>query len=140
MAEALVRHRAGSRVDARSAGSQPKALHPNAVRVMAERGIDISDATTKHLRRFGRVRFERVVTLCDRVREICPEFLGHPPAVHWSIPDPALEGDTDDTSYPAFVRTADELDTRIGVLLAQLSPPQEDPHGRPDRQRALPRR
>jgi len=140
MAEALLRRRSGGTVDARSAGSHPKALHPNSVRVMAERDIDISDATTKHLRRFARVRFDRVVTLCDRVREICPEFPGHPLAVHWSIPDPALEGETADTSYPAFVRTADELDSRIGVLLAQLSSTEEDPHGPPDRQRALSRR
>lgn len=140
MAEALLRHRSAGVIDARSAGSHPKALHANAVRVMAERGIDISAATTKHLRRFTRVRFDRVVTLCDRVREICPEFPGHPLAVHWSIPDPVLEGDTDDASYPAFARTADELDGRISVLLAQLSPPEEDSHGRPDRQRALSRR
>jgi ArsR family transcriptional regulator, arsenate/arsenite/antimonite-responsive transcriptional repressor / arsenate reductase (thioredoxin) len=139
IAEALLRHRSGGVVDARSAGSHPKALHANAVRVMAERGIDISAATTRHLRRFARVHFDRVITLCDRVREICPEFPGRPLAVHWSIPDPALEGETDDASYPAFVRTADELDARIGVLLAQLSPPEEDPHGRPDRQRALSR-
>lgn len=140
MAEALLRHRSGGAVDARSAGSHPKAVHANAVRVMAERGIDISAATTKHLRRFSRVRFDRVVTLCDRVREICPEFLGDPLAMHWSIPDPALEGDNDDASYPAFARTVDELDARIGVLLAQLSQPKEDPRERPDRQRALSRR
>jgi ArsR family transcriptional regulator, arsenate/arsenite/antimonite-responsive transcriptional repressor / arsenate reductase (thioredoxin) len=140
MAEALTQHRSGAAVEARSAGSHPKPLHPNAVRVLSERGIDISGATTKHLRRFQRTRFDRVVTLCDRVREVCPEMRGAPPTAHWSIPDPALEGDTDEASYPAFVRTADELDTRITHLLAQLTPPEEGPHGRPDRQRALPRR
>src|SRR4051812_13200838 len=59
MAEALLVARSGGAVDARSAGSHPKALHPNAVRVMAERGIDISGRPTKHLRRFARVRFDR---------------------------------------------------------------------------------
>jgi protein-tyrosine-phosphatase/DNA-binding transcriptional ArsR family regulator len=140
IAEALLRHWSRGQVDARSAGSHPKVLHPNAVRVMAERGIDISGATPKHLRRFARTRVDRVITLCDRVREICPEFPGGPVAVHWSIPDPALEGD-DTASYAAFVRTAEELDTRIGLLLAQLATPKEDhAHGRPDRQRALSRR
>lgn len=120
IAEALLVERSGHTVHARSAGSHPKVLHPNAVRVLAERGIDISGQTTKHLRRFARSHFDAVVTLCDRVREICPEFPKHPRLAHWSIPDPALEGDTDDATYPAFERTADELETRIGLLLAQL--------------------
>jgi ArsR family transcriptional regulator, arsenate/arsenite/antimonite-responsive transcriptional repressor / arsenate reductase (thioredoxin) len=142
MAEALLRERSAGSIDARSAGSQPKTVHPNAVRVMAERGIDISGQTTKHLRRFARSRFDRVITLCDRVREICPDFPGEPIAAHWSVADPALEGDSDDASYPAFVRTADELEVRVGLLLAQLADqPTEVRHdGRPVRQRSLSRR
>jgi protein-tyrosine-phosphatase len=123
MAEALLEDMSGHLVEARSAGSHPKVLHPNAVRVMADRGIDISSCRTKHLRRFSRMRFDHVVTLCDRVREICPEFPKHPTLAHWSVPDPALEGDSNDASYPAFERTARELETRIEFLLAQLIAP-----------------
>jgi ArsR family transcriptional regulator, arsenate/arsenite/antimonite-responsive transcriptional repressor / arsenate reductase (thioredoxin) len=123
MAEALVQQRSGHTVDARSAGSHPKVLHPNAVRVMAERGIDISGRPTKHLRRFARMRFDHVITLCDRVREVCPEFPRHPALAHWSIADPAAEGDSDDATYPAFERTAEELESRIGFLLPQLIAP-----------------
>lgn len=119
MAEALLHERSGGAVDARSAGSHPKTLHPNAVRVMAERGIDISGRPTKHLNRFARTRFDRVVTLCDKVREICPEFPGQPTTSHWSMPDPAA--DTGAASYSAFVRTADELETRVELLIAQLT-------------------
>ncbi len=126
MAEALVRTRSNHTVDARSAGSAPKPLHPNAVRVMAERGIDISGHGVKHLRRFARTRFDRVITLCDRVREICPEFPGPPVTAHWSIADPALEGDTDDATYAAFQRTADELDQRIDFLLLELAVPTKE--------------
>jgi protein-tyrosine-phosphatase len=61
-----------------------------------------------------------VITLCDRIREVCPEFPSHPRLVHWSIPDPALEGATDRASYPAFERTAAELETRIAFLLPML--------------------
>lgn len=121
IAEALVRTMSGRTVEARSAGSHPKALHPNAVRVMADRGIDIAGHPTKHLRRFARMHFDVVITLCDRVREVCPELPGHPEVAHWSVPDPALEGDSDAASYPAFQRTADELEQRIGFLLAQLT-------------------
>ena len=88
---------------------------------MAERGIDIAGNSTKHLRRFARMRFDRVITLCDKVREICPEFPGAAATAHWSIADPAAAGTTDDASYPAFQRVADELDERVDVLIAELA-------------------
>jgi protein-tyrosine-phosphatase len=121
MAEALLTRLSGGAARACSAGSHPKPLHANAVRVMAERGIDIAANKTKHLDRFARGRFDRVITLCDKVREICPEFPGSPVAVHWSMPDPAAAGADDDDSYPAFVAAADELEARIELLLTELS-------------------
>ena len=122
MAEALLRHRTGGAVDVRSAGSHPKVLHPTAVTVMAERGIDLSGHEAKPLTRFRRMRFEHVITLCDKVREICPEFPGQPATAHWSVADPALEGDGR-TGYVAFQRTADEIDGRVSGLIARLSQP-----------------
>ena len=61
-------------------------------------------------------RFGYVITLCDRVREVCPEFPGQPQLIHWSIADPAGEADP----RAAFRRVAAELRTRIGFLLARL--------------------
>jgi protein-tyrosine-phosphatase len=123
MAEALVEHLSDGAITAASAGSQPKPLHPNAVRVMKRRGIDISANRTKHLDEFIAQRFDMVITLCDRVREVCPEFSSHPQMVHWSIPDPAREGPTNRASLPAFERTAAELETRIAYLLPLLLEP-----------------
>jgi protein-tyrosine-phosphatase/DNA-binding transcriptional ArsR family regulator len=120
MAEAILQHQGAARVEAMSAGSQPKDLHPDAVRVMRERGIDISGSRSKHLREYAEERFDHVISLCDRVRERCPDFPGAPTVAHWSIPDPA----TEELGYPAFVRTADELDTRIEFLLHAI----EDAH------------
>ena len=120
IAEALAVHRSGGAVEARSAGSHPKALHPNAVRVMAERGIDISANRTKPIARFTRTRFDRVVSLCDKVREVCPELPGGPLAAHWSIADPSAAGDSDAASYPAFEQVAEEIDVRVDLLLADL--------------------
>lgn len=120
MAEALLDHRSGHAIHARSAGSHPKPLHPNAVRVMAERGMDIAGRPTRHLTRFARSRFDRVITLCDKVRETCPEFPGQPVTAHWSIADPASDGGTDEESYPAFQRVADELETRVSLLIEQM--------------------
>jgi len=131
IAEALVEHRSGGAVVARSAGSKPKPLHPNAVRVMAERGIDIAGRPTKSLTRFANQRFDRVITLCDKVREICPEFPGAPIAAHWSIADPASAGDTDSATYAAFERVTDEIASRVALLLADLrtQQPERTHHG-----------
>jgi ArsR family transcriptional regulator, arsenate/arsenite/antimonite-responsive transcriptional repressor / arsenate reductase (thioredoxin) len=68
-----------------------------------------------------------VITLCDRVREVCPEFPAHPQLVHRSVPDPVIEGSTNRASCPAFERTAAELETRISFLLHL---PSEPPTGR----------
>jgi protein-tyrosine-phosphatase len=122
MAEALARARSGGRVEAHSAGSAPKALHPYAVRVMREEhGIDLAGQHPKYLGTFAEQPFDWVISLCDRVREVCPEFPGQPETVHWSIPDPAA----DEAGYPAFQQTADELETRIGFLLPALTTPEE---------------
>lgn len=88
---------------------------------MAERGIDISGQPTKHFYRFARTHFDHVITLCDKVREVCPELPDRPLYAHWSMPDPAAEGETDDATYPAFERTTRELETRIGHLIPRLS-------------------
>jgi protein-tyrosine-phosphatase len=131
MAEALVRHQSAGAIEAASAGSNPKPLHPNAVRVMKQRGIDISANRTKHLDEFVPQHFDLVITLCDRVREVCPEFPGHPDMVHWSIPDPAQTGSTARSSYPAFEHTASELDARISFLLCAMdeTPTRRSSHG-----------
>jgi protein-tyrosine-phosphatase/DNA-binding transcriptional ArsR family regulator len=123
IAEAVVEQRSAGAVDARSAGSHPKPLHPNAVRVMAERGIDITDRSTKSLRQFARSRFDQVITLCDKVREVCPEFPGAPVAAHWSMADPAAAGGTDAATYPLFEQLADEIEGRVALLLAELEIP-----------------
>jgi len=120
MAEALAEQLSGGAVRAVSAGSHPKPLHPNAVRVMRERGIDIGGQRSKHLSEFTGRRFDYVISLCDRVREVCPEFPGGPASIHWSIPDPAREPGSDDETLPAFERTATELCTRIGFLIQAI--------------------
>ena len=117
MAEALLRRRSGGRVATFSAGSRPRPIHPDAVTVMAERGIDLSTARPKHVDEFTGQRFDQVITLCDRVREVCPEFPGHPATAHWSLPDPAADPD----GRPAFDRVAAELAERIDFLLHTIA-------------------
>ncbi|HEV8560868.1 MAG TPA: MarR family transcriptional regulator [Actinophytocola sp.] len=113
-AEALTTARSGGRVHAFSAGSHPKPLHPHAARVLAARGIEPDGLRPKHLSVFAERRFDYVITLCDRVREVCPQFPGDPGYLHWSIPDPAAGGAT----YPEFEQMAAELETRTGFWLS----------------------
>jgi protein-tyrosine-phosphatase len=121
MAAALVNQALGNDMQADSAGSAPKSVHPNAVRAMKEMyGIDLSTHAPKHLDDFARQPFDCVITLCDRVREVCPEFPGHGDAIHWSIVNPVTAG-PDSKTYPQFRQTAAELDKRIGYLLTALA-------------------
>ena len=122
MAEALAGARSGGVVEAYSAGSHPRPVHPHAIRVMREEyGLDLTGHASKHLDVFADQRFDWVISLCDRVREVCPEFPGHPETIHWSIPNPAAGDADDDASYPLFKQTAAELATRIGFLLTVLT-------------------
>jgi ArsR family transcriptional regulator, arsenate/arsenite/antimonite-responsive transcriptional repressor / arsenate reductase (thioredoxin) len=116
MAQALLEQMTGGAITAASAGSHPKPLHPDAVAAMREHGIDISSRQSRHLSVVAGERFDYVITLCDRLREICPEFPGPAEVIHWSIPDPAAAGD----GYPAFLAVAADLRTRIGFLLARI--------------------
>ncbi|RSD20873.1 arsenate reductase/protein-tyrosine-phosphatase family protein [Amycolatopsis eburnea] len=119
IAAALLRQRTGGRVAATSAGSHPKAaLHPEAVRVLAEEfGIDVAGQRPRHLDTVAGQRFDHVITVCDKVREVCPAF---PHRRHWSIPDPAAA-----PGPGAFRRTAAELDTRVRHLLPELGAAQD---------------
>ena len=92
----------------------------NTVRVLRTHGIDLAGRPPQHLSLFERQRFDYVITLCDRVREVCPEFPGRAQQLHWSIADPAASGGTGQETYPAFERMAAELETRIGFLLATI--------------------
>ena len=103
-------------IEAVSAGSHPKPLHPNTVRVMRQRRIDPSGRRSKHLSEFARQRPDYVISLCDRAREVCPEFPGHPSLI-LEHPRPGAQGGSDEETYLAFERTADELSVRIPFLL-----------------------
>jgi protein-tyrosine-phosphatase len=85
-------------------------------------GIDIAEQRPRHLDTLTGRRFDYVISLCDKVREVCPDFDDHPrpgpQRLHWSIPDPAATSGDEAArdSYPAFERTAAEIDTRIRYL------------------------
>ena len=122
IAEALLRHHTGGRVEVNSAGSHPKpAIHLGAVFALREDyGIEIGDQRPRHLDTVLGRRFDHVISLCDKVREVGPEFPQEPHRVHWSIADPATADGADRTGYPTFRRTAAEIDARLRYLLPTL--------------------
>lgn len=121
IAEALVRRNSRGHIRAVSAGSHPKPVHPNTARVLAEYGVVRDRWQSKHLSQFASKRFNYVITLCDRVREVCPPFPGNPSYIHWSIADPAASGADDEATLRAFEATAAEINTRVGYLLTAIA-------------------
>ena len=117
MAEALMRATGKGRVEVASAGTEATHVNPYAVRAMAERGIDISDARSKHLNEFIHQDWDYVITTCDSARESCPVFPGDPVQIHWSFADPSAVEGSDADKLQAFQRTAQELSLRISHLL-----------------------
>ena len=113
MAEGLLRHHAGDRFEAFSAGTEPGSLQPLAVRVMAELGIDISDHSSKPVDQFLDQSFDFVVTVCDQARESCPVFQGAARQLHWSFEDPSQVEGSEEERLEVFRRVRDEIEARI---------------------------
>jgi arsenate reductase (thioredoxin) len=111
MAEGIMRGLAHDYIRVYSAGSAPGELHPAAVTVLQEEGIDISMLTSKHISTIPASNVDSVVTLC--AEEECPVFLGDARRVHWELPDPAAEMDG---VLAAFREVRDELTRRLGVM------------------------
>lgn len=121
MAEALLRHHAGDRVEVHSAGSEPGRVHPMAVQVIAESGIDISDARSKSLNQYIGQDFDYVITVCDRANESCPVFPGDPQRIHWSFDDPSAAGGTDSERLQAFRNVRNLLNMRLQTWLLAVT-------------------
>jgi arsenate reductase len=119
MAEGWLRHLAGGRFDVSSAGTKPVGLNPGAVEAMQESGVDISTHRSKHLNEFAGVRFDYVITVCDRARETCPIFLGARTVLHWSFDDPASATGTDNERREVFRRVRDEIAGQIRRFLGK---------------------
>lgn len=120
MAEGLWNHLGHDQWRAVSAGSNPAGfVHPLAVRVMAELGIDISRNKSLHVEHFSDEHFDLVVTVCDRARQTCPTLPGAQAKDHWPFDDPAFAEGTDDERLAEFRRVRDEIRARIEAYLGR---------------------
>ncbi len=121
MAEALFRELGGDRVAVESAGSRPAgAVNPRTIQVLDEAGIGHGWARSKSMTEFLDREFDHVLTVCDDAAEACPVFPGPAVRTHWSIPDPAVAGGTDEEQLAVYRATLADLRGRIAGFLAAL--------------------
>ena len=113
MAEGWLRHLAGARYEALSAGTAPGGLNPLAVAAMKEIGIDISRQRSKNVTGFSADNMQYVITVCDNAKESCPIFPGAYQFVSWSLDDPAAATGTEEDKMAVFRRVRDEVGKRI---------------------------
>lgn len=119
MAEGRLRHLAGDRFEVFSAGTHPWYVHPLAIEVMREQGIDISGHHSKSVDEFAEQYFDYVITTCDNARDFCPIFPGNHERIHWSIDDPIYAQGGREERLEEFRRVRDEIAARIEGFVEQ---------------------
>lgn len=134
MAEGWARHLKADVIDAYSAGIETHGLNPNAVRVMAEAGVDISGQRSKHVAELRGVPFDYVVTVCDHAHESCPIFPGKTKVIHRGFDDPprlaaAWVGEED--KLYCYRKVRDEIKEFVKTLPETLSKETDEGEGDP---------
>jgi arsenate reductase len=124
MAEGWTRHRKGDQIEAYSAGIEAHGLNSDAVRVMADAGVDISGQRSKRVDELRDVDFDYVVTVCDHAHESCPVFPGKAQFVHVDFDDPprlAAGAKTEEERLVPYRRVRDEIRTFVETLPDSLN-------------------
>ena len=112
MAEGWVRRLKSDVIEPYSAGIETRDLNPNAVKVMAEAGVDISGQRSKHVKDLPDIEFDYVITLCDNASQHCPFFPGKAKILHFGFDDPpklAQNAKTEQESLNCYRRVRDEI-------------------------------
>ncbi len=119
MAEGWARHLKGDSIEAYSAGIETHGLNPNAVKVMAEAGVDISLHRSKHLNELKDIQFDWVITVCDNANESCPIFPQKVNCFHITFDDPprlAKNAKSEEEALAIYRRVRDDIRSFIEVL------------------------
>ncbi len=122
MAEGIARHSHGALLEAYSAGSQPTSVHPLAIKVMAEVGIDVSNQRSKSVNEFAGQEFDYVISLCsDLGGETCPVLPGGArDSLHWGLRDPAEAKGSEEEVLPVFRQVRDQIRAKLGEFVNEL--------------------
>ncbi|MBM4332666.1 MAG: arsenate reductase ArsC [Deltaproteobacteria bacterium] len=119
MAEGLVNHDLAGKVEAFSAGIEPSSVHPLAVAVMKEVGIDITHHRSKSMDEFANEKFDYVITLCDQAAETCPLFFGGTKRLHMGFSNPAAVPGSGAEKLFAFRKVRDQIREKIVGFLSE---------------------
>lgn len=116
MAEAILRSIGKEDFEVFSAGANPAAeVHPLAIQVMRESGLDISHHRPKDLSQYLDEQFDHIITVCDKARDTCPTFPGDPHRIHWNYPDPVQVKGDEETQIKVFRQIASDMHNRINL-------------------------
>lgn len=122
MAEGLLRARGGPAFDVFSAGTEPRTVHPLAIKAMQELGIDLSGHVAKGIDAFAaQPAMDLVITVCDEAQEACPFFPNARKQVHWGFPDPSRVTGTEEERLAAFRHIRDLIAAKVSRFLEQSS-------------------
>ena len=123
MAEGWARHLKGDVIEAYSAGIETHGLNPNAVKVMAEAGVDTSGHKSQHIGEFKEVKLDVVVTVCGHAHETCPFFPGYCRVIHVGFDDPpkmarelAKQGASEEEQMDCYRKVRDEIRAFVETL------------------------
>lgn len=117
MAEGLLRDMGGKNYEVFSAGTEATFVRPQAIAVMAELGIDISEQRSKVLTKYLSQPFDYVITVCDQANESCPIFPGAKHRLHWSFPDPSKATGSEAERLAFYRQVRDAIAKRIQEFL-----------------------
>ncbi len=120
MAEGLLKHITQDKYEVFSAGTKPSIVRPEAIKVLAEMGIDISNNRSKSVDEFANKEIDYVLTVCDNARENCPYFPANIKLIHHSFADPAdVQGDKA-TLFKAFRQVRDQIQEYLNNSFVEI--------------------
>ena len=117
MAEGLMRDAVGENFDVLSAGSNPSKVHPAAIKVMKEWGIDIQNQKSKSVNNFLEENIEIIITVCEKAKQVCPNFPNGRTRIHWDIKDPFHSWDSEERDLSPYRIARNEIKKKINNLL-----------------------
>ena len=117
MAEGFFRYHGGKNIEAYSAGTIPSFVHPLAISVMREKGIDISGHKSESIEKYAPQPFDYVITVCDSAKERCPVFPDRTTMLHWGVPDPVAFFGGGDSVTRYFRKIRSQIEDRIVAFL-----------------------
>ena len=117
MAEGLMRDAIGENFDVLSAGSNPSKVHPAAIKVMKEWGIDIQNQKSKSVNNYLEENIEIIVTVCQKANQVCPNFPNGRTKIHWNIKDPFHSWDSEERDLAPYRIARNEIKKKVNNLL-----------------------